>query len=83
MFDEYFQQCESRLKKHNLPLATVVGYQRVLDSIWRPKLGTLPFLHVRYSMLVKIADSHKAWGKKTYNSAVSITRLADLRTHVS
>jgi len=76
VFDEYLQHCESRLKKHDLSVATVVGYRRVLDSIWRPNLGTLPFLQVRYSMLVKIASSHKAWCKKTYNNAVSILRRA-------
>jgi integrase len=76
VFDEYLQQCESRLAKHDLSLATVVGYRKVLDSIWRPRLQALPFLQVRYSMLVKIADSHKAWGKKTYNNAVSILRRA-------
>jgi integrase len=27
-------------------------------------------------MLVKIADSHKAWSKKTYNNAVSVLRRA-------
>ena len=76
MFDEYLQQCESRLAKHDLSLATVVGYRKVLDSIWRLRLRALPFLQVRYSMLVKIADSHKAWSKKTYNNAVSGLRRA-------
>jgi integrase len=39
-------------------------------------IGALPFLQVRYSMLVKIADSHKAWSKKTYTNAVSVLRRA-------
>jgi hypothetical protein len=59
-----------------LSLATVVGYRKVLDSIWRPRLRALPFLQVRYSMLGKIADSHQAWSKKTYNNAVSVLRRA-------
>jgi integrase len=33
-------------------------------------------LQVRFSTLVKIAGSHKAWSKKTYNNAVSILRRA-------
>jgi len=76
VFDEYLQQCESRLAKHDLSPATVVGYRKVLDSIWRPRLRALPFLQVRYSVLVKIADSHKACSKKTYNNAVSVLRRA-------
>jgi len=76
VFDEYLQQCESRLAKHDLSLATVVRYRKVLDSIWRPRLVALPFLQVRFSTLVKIAGSHKAWSKKTYNNAVSILRRA-------
>jgi integrase len=76
VFDEYLQHCESRLAKHDLSLATVVGYRKVLDPIWRPGLRTLPFLQIRYSTLAKIAGSHKAWSKKTYNNAVSILRRA-------
>jgi integrase len=76
VFDEYLQQCEARLAKHDFSLAAVVGYRKVLDSIWRPSLRALPFLQVRYSMLVKIADSHKAWSKKTYNNAVRVLRRA-------
>jgi hypothetical protein len=64
VFDEYLQQCESRLAKHDLSLATVVGYRKVLDSIWRLGQRALPFLQVRYSTLVKIAGSTgTAWSR--------------------
>jgi integrase len=76
VFDEYLQQCESRLRKHDLSHSTLAGYRKVLDCIWRPGLGRLPFLHVRYSMLVRIANSHKTWGKKTYNNSLSVLRRA-------
>jgi len=55
VFDEYLSYCDSRLGKHDLSFATVRGYRKTLDSIWRPKLGPLPFLQVRYSTLLKIA----------------------------
>jgi hypothetical protein len=44
VFDEYLSYCDSRLGKHDLSFATVRGYRKALDSIWRPKLGPLPFL---------------------------------------
>jgi integrase len=47
----------------------------VLNTFWRPKIGDMPFLAVRYSMLVRIADE-APWSKKTYNNAISILRRA-------
>jgi integrase len=48
---------------------------KILDHVWRPALGRLPFLAVRYSMMVKIADSN-CWNKKTYNNCISALRRA-------
>ncbi len=76
VFDEYLSYCDSRLSKHDLSFATVTGYRKVLDSIWRPKLGALPFLQVRYSTLLKIASQYKTWSKKTYNNKISVLRRA-------
>ena len=70
VFDEYLSYCDSRLSKHDLSFATITGYRKVLDSIWRPKLGALPFLQVRYSTLLKIASQYKTWSKKTYNNKI-------------
>jgi integrase len=76
VFDEYLSYCESRLNKHDLSFATVTGYRKALNAIWRPKLGALPFLQVRYSTLVKIALQYKTWSKKTYNNKISVLRRA-------
>ncbi|SRR5258708_6919520 len=76
VFDEYLSYCESRLIKHDLSFATATGYRKALDSIWRPKLGPLPFLQVRYSTLLKIAWQYKTWSKKTYNNKISVLRRA-------
>jgi integrase len=76
VFDEYLSYCESRLNKHDLFFATVTGYRKALNAIWRPKLGALPFLQVRYSTLLKIALQYKTWSKKTYNNKISVLRRA-------
>ena len=76
VFDQYLAHCESRLVKNDLSFATVRGYRMVLDSVWRPPLGSLPFLKVQYSMLLRIAISYKEWNKKTYNNKISALRRA-------
>jgi integrase len=76
VFDEYLDHCDSRLNKHDLSFATARGYQKTLDSIWRPVLGTLPLLQVRYSTLSKIASQYTSWNKKTYNNNISVLRRA-------
>src|SRR5262249_35298831 len=55
---------------------TVTSYRKMLEASWRPHIGAIPFLSVRYSTLVRIADAHKAWGKKTYNNGISALRRA-------
>jgi integrase len=53
----------------------LTSYRRVLDGVWRPRLGPLRFLEVRYSTLVEIADQAD-WSKKSYNNALSVLRRA-------
>lgn len=55
---------------------TLAAHRQLLDSLWRPRIGTLPLLAVRYSQLVKVADAHPQWTKKTYNNAISALRRA-------
>ena len=76
VFDGYLRYCESRLSKQDLSFSTVTEYRKALDSIWRPKLGPLPFLQVRYSTLLTIALQYKTWNKKTYNNKISALRRA-------
>jgi integrase len=75
VFDAFLVHCESRLAKGDLAPITLAVYRRILNTVWRPKLGTLPFVAVRYSTLVEIADEPH-WGKKTYNNAISVLRRA-------
>jgi integrase len=76
VFDEFLAHCEARRAKHDLSEATLRGYRRHIDRFWRPRLGDTLFLKVRYSELVRIADSRKTWSKKTYNNTVSVLRRA-------
>ena len=75
VFDEFLEHCESRLRKGDIAPVTLVSYRKILNGIWRPAIGSQLFLYVRYSTLIKIADSHE-WSKKTYNNAVSVLRGA-------
>jgi integrase len=75
VFDAFLAHCESRMAKDDMAPITVSSYRRVLNTFWRPKIGEMPFLAVRYSMLVRIADE-APWSKKTYNNAISVLRRA-------
>ena len=75
MFDDFLRHEEARLARGDLAAATVASHRKILDHVWRPHLGNLPFLGIRYSMLVKIADAYTC-NKKTYNNAVSALRRA-------
>jgi integrase len=75
VFDEYLVHCEARLRRDDLATATLIGYRKVLDGVWRPALGQRLFYDVSYSQLVAIAD-RRDWSKKTYNNALSVLRRA-------
>jgi integrase len=76
VFDEFLEHCEARRAKHDLAEATLRGYRKAIDRFWRPRLGEVMFLKVRYSDLVRLADAKRNWSKKTYNNAVSVLRRA-------
>jgi integrase len=75
VFDAFLAHCESRRLKDDMAPITVSSYRRVLNTFWRPRIGEMPFLAVRYSMLVRMADD-ALWSKKTYNNAISVLRRA-------
>jgi integrase len=75
VFDEYLAHCEARVRRDELASATLRGYRKVLDGVWRPPLGQRLFYDVSYSQLVAIADQYD-WSKKTYNNALSVLRRA-------
>jgi integrase len=53
VFDEYIAHCEARLAKNDMAAATLTSYRKILDNIWRPRIGAITFLDIRYSTLVK------------------------------
>jgi integrase len=75
VFDAFLEHCESRAIKGDMAAVTLASYRRVLNGVWRPHIGTIPFLSVRYSTLIKIADD-VVWSKKTYNNTISVLRRA-------
>jgi integrase len=75
VFDAYLAHCEARVGRDDLASATLGGYRKVLDGVWRPQIGQLWFYDVTYSQLVAIADK-RDWSKKTYNNALSVLRRA-------
>ena len=76
VFDGFLKHCEARVQRGELSAATLLGYRRALDTIWRPQIGPQLFLEVPFSTLAQIADSHKAWSKKTYNNNIVVLRRA-------
>ncbi len=75
VFDQFIAHCESRFRRDDLAWATVTGYRRVLNALWRPRIGALPFLHVDYVTLARVADGYRC-RKKTFNNSVSVLRRA-------
>ncbi len=75
VFDEYLAHCSARVARLDMASVTLSSYRTILDGIWRPELGALRFLDVRYSTLVRIAD-RTGWGKKPHNNAISVLRRA-------
>jgi integrase len=75
VFDEYLAHCESRVTKRDLAPVTIGSYRRILAGFWRPRIGATRLLDVRYSTLIKVADSI-SWSKKSYNNAISVLRRA-------
>ena len=75
VFDEYLAHCSARVVRHDMAPVTLTSYRKVLDGTWRPELGPLRFLDVRYSTLVLIADRAE-WCKKSHNNAISVLRRA-------
>jgi hypothetical protein len=75
VFDAFLRHETTRVAKGDLAPATLSSHRQSLDHVWRRAIGALPFLGVRHSTLVKVADSH-TWKKKTYNNAISALRRA-------
>jgi integrase len=75
VFDEFLSHEEARVARGDLAPVTVRSHRQILDHVWRPALGRLPFLAVQHSRMIKIADSQN-WKKKTYNNCISALRRA-------
>jgi integrase len=75
VFDAFLLHEAARMRRGDLAPITVESHRQILDHVWRPAIGTMSVLAVRYSTLVKVADARR-WTKKTYNNAISTLRRA-------
>jgi hypothetical protein len=50
LFDDFLAHCESRHAKNDLASVTLASYRRVLNGVWRPKIGAELVHRIRYSM---------------------------------
>lgn len=62
VLDAFLLHQAARTARGDLAPVTLSSHRKILDHVWRPHLGGLPFLGVTYSTLVKIADSYP-WSK--------------------
>jgi hypothetical protein len=46
-----------RVARGDVAPITLTSHRQILDHVWRPHLGRLPFLGIPHSMLIKIADA--------------------------
>ena len=76
VFDAFLEHEAARVARGDLAPVTLAAHRQLLNAVWRPAIGPLPLLAVRYSQLVKLADAHPQWTKKTYNNAISALRRA-------
>lgn len=75
VFNQFTKHCEARLARGDFARVTLAGYRKILDRIWRPKIGAMTFLRVDYLTLARIADGNM-WRKKRYNNAIGVLRRA-------
>lgn len=73
VMDEFLAHCEKRVVMNDMAFSTLNGYRKILDAVWRPKIGEERFASIVFSQLLKIASDHTA-NKKTYNNVVSVVR---------
>jgi integrase len=75
VFDAFLHHEAARVTRGDLAPVTLEAHRQILDSVWRPQIGSLSLWAVRYSKLVEVTDARR-WTKKTYNNAISALRRA-------
>src|SRR5262245_31986179 len=75
VFDSFLSHCDMRVSMDDMAFSTLHSYRNILNAVWRPVIGSLPFEKIVYSQLAHIAADH-THNKKTYNNIVSAVRAA-------
>lgn len=73
VFDQFLEHAEARVAREDLPPSTLASYRQILNHTWRPRIGRMSFLSVRYSTLARIVDA-QTHRKKTYDNVVSVIK---------
>lgn len=74
IFDKFMQHCESRIEKNDLAFATFDSYRKILNAVWRPKIGEELFkkINTRLSSRSPMRGS----SPKRHNNIISPLRCA-------
>jgi hypothetical protein len=75
VFDAFLDHESARVARGDLAPSPWPRIARSSIASGGPHIGPLPFLGVRHSQLLKIADAQR-WKRKTYNNAISALRRA-------
>jgi hypothetical protein len=55
VFDAFLKYEARRVAREDLAPVTLKTHQQILEAVWHPAIGTLPFLGVRHSVQVGLA----------------------------
>jgi len=58
LFDAFLAHCVNRVRLEDLAYSTLESYRQILDCVWRPRIGSEPFLEVRYSHLQSVLATY-------------------------
>jgi hypothetical protein len=65
VFDQFIKHCEARLGRGDFAPITLAGYRKILDRIWRPRIGD-NFIAIILSSRILLSDSGAvAWLART------------------
>jgi integrase len=58
VFDAFLAHCANRVRLEDLAHSTLESYRQILNCVWRPRIGSEPFLNVRYSRLQSVLATY-------------------------
>lgn len=74
VFSDFLSHCEMRVAMNDMAYSTLVSYRKILNNVWRPKIGDEAFEDVAYSRLASIAAAHAGISLKGAASGADLAR---------